>query len=61
MKSPDVISLKTDRYLELSVFPMTSLHAVLKLSDFLSNMLLPGGSSLAPLSCEQQDPAPRKQ
>lgn len=42
MKSPDVISLKTDRYVELSVFPMTPLHAVLKLSDFLSNMLLPG-------------------
>lgn len=42
MKSSDVISLKTDRYLELLVFPMTPLHAVLKLSDFLSKMLLPG-------------------
>lgn len=42
MKSPDGISLETDRHVELSVFLTTSLHAVLRLSDFLSNMLLPG-------------------
>lgn len=41
MKSPDGIKLlATDRCLELSVFLMTSLHAVRKPSDVLSNMLL---------------------
>lgn len=38
-KSPDSISLATDSYVVLSVFLMASLHAVLKLSDVLSNML----------------------